>query len=88
MMIMLTNPSIWSFDYWKDVAERAVATAAQAVVLKIGSDSVAVNALTLNWPELGGFALGGALLAVLKALVVNAATKRGASPIAKSDGEV
>lgn len=76
---MLTSPSIWSLDFWKAAAERAITTAAQAVALQIADESIAVNAFTLNWPEMGGFALGGAFLSVLKSIIVNAKTKTGPS---------
>lgn len=76
---MLSSSSIWSLEFWKATAERAVKTAAQAVLLQIGGESIQVNALTFNLPEIGGFALGGAVISVLMSLTVNAVTKTGPS---------
>lgn len=69
--------SIWTAAFWKATAERAVSTAAQSALLAIGADQV--NALTLDWPTLGGFAAGGAVLSLLKSLGVNALTGTGPS---------
>jgi hypothetical protein len=69
--------SIWTGAFWKATAERAVATAAQSALLAIGADQI--NALTLDWPTLGGFAAGGAVLSLLKSLGVNALTGTGPS---------
>jgi hypothetical protein len=52
--------------FWRDAAERAISTAAEAVIGVIIADQV--NVLTLDWQNLGGFAAGGALLSLLKAL--------------------
>lgn len=52
--------------FWKKTAERAVKTAAQAALLVIGADQV--NALTADWQDAAGFALGGAVLSVLTSL--------------------
>ena len=61
----------WTRAFWQATAERAIATAAQSAILVIGADQV--NAVTgVGWPEVGGFALGGAVLAILKALAFGA----------------
>ncbi len=69
--------SIWTGAFWKATAERAVSTAAQSAILVVAADQF--NALTFDWPTLGGFAAGGAVLSVLKSLAVNAATGTGPS---------
>lgn len=61
---------MWSKAFWKATAERAISTAAQSALLVLGADQV--NVITVTWPEVGGFAAGGAVLAILKALVVGA----------------
>lgn len=53
-------------DYYTDLADRAVKTAAQAAVLVLGADQV--NALNADWQLVAGFALGGAVLSALTTL--------------------
>lgn len=50
-------------EYLKDLADRAVKTAAQAALLTIGADQV--NAFDADWRLVGGMALGGAALSLL-----------------------
>jgi hypothetical protein len=76
---MIMEPSIWSLLFWKSAFERAVKTAAQAVLLQIGGESISVNALTFDLPSMGGFALGGAVISILTSLIGNAVTKTGPS---------
>lgn len=67
--------------FWRATLERSLSTAAQAVLLAIGTDVVEalkVDAFHLNWVRLGSFAVGGALLAVLKAMA--AAKISGSGP--------
>lgn len=52
--------------YWLKLAERAVKTAAQSAVLFIAADQF--SAWNLNYTELAGYALGGALLSALTSL--------------------
>ena len=66
---------MWTVTFWKATAERAVATAAQSALLVLGADQV--NALEADWQNLAGFAAGGAVLAVLKALAAQFATGDG-----------
>jgi len=54
---------MWSKAFWLATLERAVKTAAQSVALAIGAEQV--NAITLDWAELGGFGAGGFVLSVL-----------------------
>ena len=61
---------MWTGSFWKATAERAISTAAQSALLVLGADQI--NVITVTWPEVAGFAAGGAVLAVLKALVVGA----------------
>lgn len=63
---------MWTARFWKAIAERAVSTAAQAAVLALGAD--AVNALSVDWLDVAGFAAGGFTLSVLKGLAANAIT--------------
>lgn len=58
--------TVFSKAFWKGTAERVVATAAQAAILSIGADQL--NVLEGDLAVHAGFAAGGALLALLKAL--------------------
>ena len=58
--------TIFTRNFWKASTERAVRTAAQSAILVIGADQF--NVITVDWAEIGGFALGGAVLAYLTAL--------------------
>lgn len=69
---------MWTGEFWKAIAERAVSTAAQAALLAIGADQLHV--MDANWETIGGFAAGGAALCVLKCLA--AVALNGGSPSA------
>lgn len=64
---------IFTGSFWKATAERALSTAAQSALLVLGADQI--DALQADWELVAGFAAGGFVLAVLKAL---AASKVGA----------
>lgn len=66
---------IWKHTFWVALAERSVSTAAQAAILALGAGQL--NALDADWKTVGGFALGGGILAALKGLAVNASTQDG-----------
>ena len=55
-------------DYYTDLVDRAVKTAAQAAFLSIGVETAKVDALAVDFTLMGGMALGGALLSVLTTL--------------------
>ena len=55
-------------DYYSELVDRAVKTAAQAAVLSVGVESAQVDALAVDFTLMGGMALGGALLSVLTTL--------------------
>lgn len=71
--------SIWSKKFWQAAGERAVKTAAQSALLVIGADQF--NAVAADWPEVGGFALGGLVLSLLMS-VASDALGPGAGPSA------
>lgn len=54
--------------FWKATAERAVKSAAQALLLYWGGDTV-FNAWQADWPAAGGIASGAVVLSVLTSLV-------------------
>ena len=57
---------MWSKKFWRDAAERAVSTAAQSALLVFGADQF--DAINADWRTVAGFALGGAVLSLLKAI--------------------
>lgn len=56
---------MWTARYWKDLAERVVATAAQAAVGAWGTTAVIGD---VDWRIVAGTAAAAAALAVIKAL--------------------
>lgn len=54
--------------FWKDAAERSISTGAQSALLALGQDVVGVDVFAADWRNVVGFAVGGAVLSLLKAL--------------------
>lgn len=52
-------------DYYTDLVDRAVKTAAQSAVLSVGVESAQANALAIDFTLMAGMAAGGALLSAL-----------------------
>lgn len=59
---------MWTAKFWKDAAERAAKSAAQAALLYFGGDQV-FDAWHANWGGAGALAVGAALLSVLTSVV-------------------
>lgn len=59
---------MFTADFWKQAIERAVKTAAQAVILFLGADQ-AFDVVTVNWGNALGIAAGGAVLSLLTSIV-------------------
>lgn len=57
---------MFTLAFWKATAERAVSTSAQSALLILGADQI--NVVSVDWPVVAGFAAGGAVLTVIKAL--------------------
>ncbi|AGT12139.1 membrane protein [Mycobacterium phage Jabbawokkie] len=81
---------MYTITWLKDTAERAISTAAEAVLASVGIS--AVDLFHLDWKATLSIAGGAALVSVLKSLVVGAApggTPGSATPVvigqAKSD---
>jgi hypothetical protein len=53
--------------FWTRATERAAKSAAQAAVLVFGADQV--NAFAADWADVGGFALGAAVLSYLTSVI-------------------
>lgn len=61
-------------EFWKAAAERAIKTFAQTLVVLLGAD--AVDVLTLDWIHLGSLSLGAALVSVLTSIGSAAVSKQ------------
>jgi hypothetical protein len=61
--------SIWTRTFWKDTAERVVASAAGGVLTALGMD--AVDILDVDWKVLVGAGVGTGFVSLLKALVAS-----------------
>lgn len=70
--------TIWSVQFWKNVAELALRGAAIGAVSAMGGS--AVNAWHLDWDAISGFALSGAVLSVAASLSAIAVGAKG-SPL-------
>ena len=74
--------TIWTPEFWKAAAERAIRTGATAAALVLIGDafeSMQVNAFAVDWWRMLGFFLGGMLLSVLLSVGANAKTGMGPS---------
>lgn len=72
--------------FWRDAAERAAKTAAQAAILAIGADQV--NALTVGWVDVLGFAAGGLALSLLTSIASAGAAQRGTASLVRVDPDI
>ncbi|MPY98543.1 MAG: hypothetical protein GEU97_11200 [Actinophytocola sp.] len=77
---------MWNAKYWRDLAERAIASTAAGAVTAIGGDTL--NVWSADYRMISGVALGAGLLAVLKGLAAkaigdrdSAALLRGQTPV-------
>lgn len=59
---------MWTRKFWKDVAERAVKSAAQALLMLLVGDQ-AFNAWRADWAMASGVAAGAVVLSVLTSIV-------------------
>ena len=59
---------MFAIDFWKHAFERAIKTAAQAVLTVWVVPDIIFNALEIDWELAGGVALGGLLLSLLTSI--------------------
>lgn len=56
-------------SFWTSALERAVKTAAQVLLVTFFAADQAANAWEMDWADMGGVALAGAILSILTSLV-------------------
>ena len=71
---------MFSLSFWKDAVERAVKSAAQAVLLALGGSEVA-NLFTIDWRIALGAALAGALISLLTSIASAPFGERGSASL-------
>lgn len=74
--------TIYTIQFWKDTAERAVKSFAQGVILALGGG--AVNVLTIDWLTLAGAGGGAALLSVLTSIVSAGVANKGTASMSSA----
>lgn len=56
---------MFTWRFWRETLERGIKSAAQAPLLAWGVGDQVMNALAMDWSQVGGWALGGFILSVL-----------------------
>jgi len=59
---------MFTLDFWKATAERAIRAAAASALSALVIGDGALNALEADWATLGGIAAGGAVVSLLVSL--------------------
>lgn len=73
-------------QFWLDAFERAARTFAQTVLAVYFVGDVALSAFNIEWDELAGIGLGGALFSVLTSIAsVNVGEKGSASVLSSPE---
>lgn len=78
--------ALFTAVFWKDAAERAVKSGAQAVVLALGGD--AFNVWSIDWQTISGIGLGGLALSLLTSVASAGVSNRGTASLVKAVGPV
>jgi hypothetical protein len=77
----MTLMSIWSINFWKDAAERAIKTAAQTAIVAWGVGDQMLNLFTTDLVLIGQFAVSGAVLSVLTSIASAPFSDRGTASL-------
>lgn len=72
---------MFSKSFWLGAAERAVKTAAQVLLVTFFAADQAANAWEMDWADMGGVALAGALLSILTSIVSAPFGERGSASL-------
>jgi hypothetical protein len=71
---------MWTASFWKDAVERAIKTAAQAVVLGLGLGE-GLDAFSVDYKLALGFAVGGAMLSLLTSVASAGVGNKGTASV-------
>lgn len=71
---------MWTWTFWRDATERAIATAAQTLVALLGV--AAVDLPTVFWPALGAADGAAGLLSLLKSIAATQIGRKGTASLA------
>lgn len=76
---------MWTAAFWKDAAERAVKTAAQALLSLWLVGDVLFNIFTVDWGSALGVAAGAAVLSLLSSIVSAPVGQPGSASVLSGD---
>lgn len=65
---VLDGPAVRAGQFWRDVLERALKTAAQIVATTLAGEQV-INAFSVDWQDVAGLALGGFFFSFLTSIL-------------------
>lgn len=75
---------MWTMAFWKDASERALKTAAQAL-LSLWVVGGAFNILTVSWGPALGVSLGAAVVSLLTSVVSSGVGDKGTASLISTD---
>ena len=70
---------MWTWNFWREAAERAIKTFAQTAVAIIGADMVGV--MEVNWVGIGSIALVAAIASILTSIASAPVGEKGTASI-------
>lgn len=76
---------MWTAAFWKDAAERAVKTAAQALLSLWLVGDVIFDLFSVDWGAAAGVALGAAVISVLTSVVSAPAGDKGTASLVRHE---
>lgn len=75
-------PRLFTVEFLRDAAERAIRTAAQSALTALGGDAFDVWAV--NWQTVAGISAGGAVVSILTSIVATQFGDKGSASLVKS----